>query len=281
MVLDWLTGRGRSTRDLVKEMEQLIEEGAAEGLLNEEQGEMLLSVLSFRKTIVREIMVPRTDMVCVDGASSLDELVRRMVEEGHSRVPIYEEDPEHVVGLITARDVLRFWGAPPPHPPLSEILRPAFFVPETMNLEVLLAEFRKRRVHLALAVDEYGAISGLVTMEDVLEEIVGEIQDEYDDEEPTDITAMGDEFRVDARTEVERLEERLGIELEADGEYETLGGLVFHVLGRIPEPGEVFRYKGLEITVEDADRRRVRELRIRKIAPSEGADEPGPDETEP
>jgi CBS domain containing-hemolysin-like protein len=269
MLIDWLTGRARSRRDLVREMEELIEQGAAEGVLNEEQGEMLLSVLSFRKTVVREVMVPRTEMVCLDVTASLDALVERMVVEGHSRIPLYEEDPEHAVGFVTARDVLRFWGAPPPHPPLSEFMRPAFFVPETMNLEVMLGEFKKRRVHLALAVDEYGGISGLVTLEDVLEEIVGEIQDEYD-EDQADITAFGDEFRADARTEVEKLEEHLGLELGTEGEYETLGGLVFHALGRIPKPGEVFRYKGLEITVEDADKRRVKELRIRKIAPSEG-----------
>jgi magnesium and cobalt transporter len=257
-------------------MEELIEEGTAEGVLNEEQEEMLLSVLSFRKTMVREVMVPRTEMVCVEVSEPLDDLVRKMVEEGHSRVPIYEEDAEHVVGFITARDVLRFWGSPPPHPPLAEILRPAFFIPETMNLGVLLSEFRRRRIHLAIAVDEYGGLSGLATLEDVLEEIVGEIRDEYD-EEATEIRASGDEFSVDARTEIEKLEEHLGVDLDAQGEFETAGGLVFNVLGRIPKPGEVFRYCGLEITVLDADKRRVKELKIRKIAPEElhgGAVEP-------
>ena len=260
--------RGRQNRDLVKEMEELIEEGTAEGVLNEEQEEMLLSVLSFRRTLVREVMVPRTEIVCVEISEPLDELVRRMVEEGHSRVPVYEEDIEHVVGFVTARDLLRFWGVPAPHPPLSELVRPAFFVPETMNLEVLLSELRRRRIHLAIAVDEYGGLSGLVTLEDVLEEIVGEIRDEYD-EEVAEIRATGDGITVDARTEIERVEEHLGVELGADGGYETAGGLVFQVLGRIPRTGEVFRHRGLEITVQDADKRRVKELRIRKIAPED------------
>lgn len=267
-VLDWLSGRGRQGRDLVKEMEELIEEGTAEGVLNEVQEEMLLSVLSFRKTMVREVMVPRTEMVCVDVSEPLDELVRKMVEEGHSRIPIYEEDVEHVVGFITARDVLRFWGTPPPHPPLTDILRPAFFIPETMNLGVLLSEFRRRRIHLAIAVDEYGGLSGLATLEDVLEEIVGEIRDEYD-EDVTDIRALGDEFSVDARTEIEKLEEHLGIDLGVQGEFETAGGLVFQALGRIPKSGEVFSFRGLEITVQDADKRRVKELKIRRIASEE------------
>ncbi|MBI5017547.1 MAG: HlyC/CorC family transporter [Deltaproteobacteria bacterium] len=279
-VLDWLSGRGRQDRDLVKEMEELIEEGTAEGVLNEEQEEMLLSVLSFRQTMVREVMVPRTEMVCFEVSEPLDELVRKMVEEGHSRIPLYEEDVEHVVGFVAARDVLRFWDAPPPHPPLTEMLRPAFFVPETMNLGVLLSEFRRRRIHLAIVVDEYGGLSGLATLEDVLEQIVGDIWDEYDDE-VTEIRASGDGFSVDARTEIETLEEHLGMDLAVQGEFETAGGLVFQALGRIPKPGEVFVFRGLEITVQDADKRRVKELMIRRIASEEQHGENGDSEAKP
>lgn len=267
-LLAWIRGIAREDRDLVQEMEDLIEEGTAEGVLDAGQEEMLLSILSFRHTMVREVMVPRTEMVCVEVGQPLDALVSRMVEEGHSRVPVYEDDVEHMVGFVTARDALRYWEAPEPLPPLREVMRPAYFVPGTMNLGVLLAEFRRRRIHIAIVVDEYGGISGLVTLEDVLEEIVGEIQDEYD-EEPTEIRSQGDELRVDARTEIERLEEHLGVELASNGAFETAGGLVFQVLGRIPKPGESFRYRGLEITVEDADKRRVKELRIRKIRAQE------------
>ena len=272
----WLARRAGPPRDLVKEMEVLIEAGTAQGLLNEEEEDMLLSVLAFRKTLVREVMVPRTEMVCVDAGAPLDGLARTMVEEGHSRIPVYEGDVDHVVGFVAARDVLRFWGAPPPLPPLREILRQAFFVPETMSLEALLAELRRRRLHLAIAVDEYGGVSGLVTLEDVLEEIVGDIHDEYD-EEAAEIRESGDGFRVDARTEIERLEERLDFEFGEELEYETVGGLAFQVLGRIPKPGETFRYRGLEITILDADRRRVKEVKIRRIAAPgpEGADDDG------
>jgi magnesium and cobalt transporter len=272
LFLDWITGRGRRPRDLVKEMEILIEEGTAEGVLNEEQEEMLLSVLAFRKTMVREVVVPRTEMVCVEVSESLDDLVRRMVEEGHSRIPIYEDDVEHIVGFITARDVLAYWGTPPPHPPLSEILRPAFFVPETMSLEVILGEFKRRGLHMALAVDEYGGIAGIVTLEDVLEEIVGEIRDEYD-EEQTEITEAVDGLLVDARTEIEKVEEHLGMELGAGGQYATIGGLVFHVLGRIPKTGETFRHNGLEITIQGADKRRIQELKIRRIPTAEPSED--------
>lgn len=262
LLFEWLRRRPRSDRDLVKEMESLIEEGTAEGVLNPDEEEMLLSVLSFRNTLVREVMVPRTEMLCVEVSEPLDALVRLMVEEGHSRIPVYEEDLDHVVGFVTARDVLPYWGASVPLPPLAEVLRPAYFVPETMSLETLLGEFRRRRAHLAIAVDEYGGVSGLVTLEDVLEEIVGEIQDEYD-EEDAEIREMGDGVRVDGRTEIEKLEEHLGLEFGDVGDFETVGGLVFRALGHIPKAGETFRYRGLEITVQDADKRRVKEVKIR------------------
>ncbi len=266
--LGWLRERSRGRRDLVKEMEDLIEEGTAEGVLNEDEEEMLLSVLSFRKTRVREVMVPRTEMATVEVDEPLEELVRTMVEEGHSRLPVYEEVVDHVVGFVTARDVLRFWGRPPPHPPLGEIVRPAYFVPETMSLESLLREFRRRKAHMAIAVDEYGGVSGLVTLEDVLEEIVGDIHDEYDEDAPA-FREAPDGLRVDARADIERLEEHLGLELDGDRGYETVGGLVFHALGHVPKPGESFRYQGLEVTVVDADKRRVKEVKIRRLAPPE------------
>jgi len=267
LVRDWFRRRSRPARDLVKEMEELIEVGTAEGFLNEEEEDMLLSVLSFRKTLVREVMIPRTEMVCVEVNAPLEELTKTMVEEGHSRIPVYEGDVDHVAGFVAARDVLGFCAASSPPPPLRQVLRPAFFVPETMSLEALLAELRRRRQHLAIAVDEYGGVSGLVTLEDVLEEIVGDIHDEYDDEEAAEIRESGDGFRVDARTEIEKLEERLGFELGEEIEYETVGGLAFQALGRVPKPGETFRYRGLEITVLDADKRRVKEVKIRILVP--------------
>ena len=267
-LFDWLRRQGRPRRDLMREMEDLIEEGTAEGVLNEDEDEMLLSVLSFRKRLVREVMVPRTQTACCDVTASLDELVALMLEQGHSRIPVYEGDVDHVVGFITARDVLQYWGdaARDRSVNLTQLTRPAYFIPETMSLEVLLGEFRRRRIHLAVAVDEYGGVSGRVTLEDVLEEIVGDIQDEYDEDE-AEIRESGDGLRVDARTEIERLEEHLDIDLGEQRGFETVGGLVFHVLGHIPQPGETFHYRGLEITVQDADKRRVKEVRIRNTTP--------------
>ena len=262
LLLEWIGRRIRRRRDLVREMEELIEEGTAEGVLNPDEEEMLLSVLAFRQTRVREVMVPRTQIVAIERGGTLDALVELMVAEGHSRIPVYRGDLDHVLGFVTARDVLRFWGTPPPHPPLEEVVRPACFVPETLTLEALLAEFKRNRVHLAMAVDEYGGVAGLVTLADVLEEIVGEIQDEYDLGDDAEIRETREGLRVDARTEIEKLEEHLGVDLSGEG-FETVGGLVFHALGRIPRPGETFQYRGLEITVRDADKRRVKEVSIR------------------
>ncbi len=261
--MEWIRP-GVRRRDLVREMEDLIEEGTAEGLLQPDEEEMLLSVLSFRRTRVREIMVPRTDIVAAERDEPLEAVVARMVEWGHSRIPVHEGDLDRVVGVVTARDVLRHWGQAPPHPPLGTLLHPALFVPETLTLERLLTEFKRQRTHFALAVDEYGGVSGLVTLGDVLEEIVGEIQDLHETD-AGEIEETREGLRVDARTEIEKLEERLGVDLAAQG-FETVGGLVFRELGRIPKPGETFRYRGLEITVRDADKRRVKEVTIRPLA---------------
>jgi len=261
----WIRSFTSPKRDLVREMEELFEEGTAEGVLNEEEEDMLLSVLSLRDTRVREVMVPRTEMVCIEAQEPLQTVAQTMVREGHSRVPVYQGDVDHVLGFVTARDVLRFSPSPEPGPPVRDLMRPAYFVPETMTLAALLREFRRRRIHLAIAVDEYGGVSGLATLEDVLEEIVGDIHDEYDEEEG-EIREAGDGLCVDARTEIEKLEERLGVEFGEELDCETVGGLVFQMLGHVPREGETFLYRGLEVTVLDADKRRVREVKIRKVS---------------
>ncbi len=261
----WIRSLTSPKRDLVREMEELFEEGTAEGVLNEEEEDMLLSVLSLRDTRVREVMVPRTEMVCIEAQEPLQTVAQTMVREGHSRVPVYQGDVDHVLGFVTARDVLRFSPSPEPGPPVRDLMRPAYFVPETMTLAALLREFRRRRIHLAIAVDEYGGVSGLATLEDVLEEIVGDIHDEYDEEEG-EIREAGDGLCVDARTEIEKLEERLGVEFGEELDCETVGGLVFQMLGHVPREGETFLYRGLEVTVLDADKRRVREVKIRKVS---------------
>jgi magnesium and cobalt transporter len=245
-------------------MEELIEEGTAEGLINSEEEEMLLSVLDFRSTLVREVMVPRTEMICAEVSCSVKELTRMMVEEGHSRIPVYEGEIDRVIGVAHARDLLPYWERAAETPGVGQIIRPAFFVPETMRLEMLLGEFRRRKTHIAVAVDEYGGVSGLVTLEDVLEEIVGDIRDEWDEEAETLLRETPDGWEVDARLDIETLEEKTGVELPLEGEFETVGGLCFRILGRVPTPGEKFSHGGLEFVVRSADNRRVKSVFIRK-----------------
>jgi len=265
----------RGERDLVREMEELIEEGSAEGLINSDEGEMLLSVLEFRSTLVREIMIPRTEMVCGEVNASVGEIIKLMIEGGHSRIPIYEGDVDHVVGVVHARDLLEFWGSEDNKISLVQLIRPAYFVPETMAIENLLRELRDRKVHMAIAVDEYGGVSGLATLEDVIEEIIGDIQDEWDDEDEPMVRELSDGYEVDGRCEIEELNEAIGVEMEADGEFETVGGLVLDELGRVPSPGESFTKGDFDFVVRDADKRRVKSVMIRRRKGSGGAEEDG------
>jgi magnesium and cobalt transporter len=244
------------------EMEKLIAEGSQEGVINPGESEMLLSVLEFRRTMVREVMIPRTEMSCVEVSSLLEELLGLMRGQGHSRIPVYEEKVDRIVGIVHARDLLPHWGCQAETPPIADLMRPAYFVPETMRLEKLLAEMRARKTHLAISVDEYGGVSGLITLEDILEEIVGDIQDEYDDESEVLLRKTSEGLEVSGRCDIELLEEELGRRLDAPGDFETVGGLVVSVMGRIPKAGERFVYEGLEFKVRDVDTRRVRAVTI-------------------
>lgn len=269
----WMSGRARTRQELVREMEELIEEGSAEGVIDSEEEEMLLGVLGFRRLMVREVMIPRTEMICLDVASTLTELIKRMVDQGHSRIPVYEGDVDHVTGVAHARDLLEYWGRDEAAPGLRDLLRPAFFVPETMRLEQLLGEFRHRKVHIAVVVDEYGGVSGMVTLEDVLEEIVGDIRDEWDDEAELMVRETAQGLEVDARCEIEMLEDQLNRPLETAGDFETVGGLVFHAMGRIPTVGERFELDGLEFVIRDADNRRVKTVSVQRVTQGEGTGE--------
>lgn len=255
-------GVGTGNRDLMREMEELIVEGSEEGVINSGESEMLLSVLEFRQTLVREVMIPRTEMSCIEVTSSLEELIGLMKDQGHSRIPVYEEKVDHIVGIVHARDLLTHWDCDIQTPPITDLKRSAYFVPETMRLEKLLAEMRARKTHLAISVDEYGGVSGLITLEDILEEIVGDIQDEYDDESEVLLRKTPEGLEVSGRCDIELLEEELGRELDAPGEFETVGGLVVSVMGRIPKAGECFVHDGLEFKVRDVDTRRVRAVTI-------------------
>ena len=231
--------------------------------LDEREVRMIHGVVRLDKTTAREIMVPRVDMVAAEIGTPIAEMAEQMVTGGHSRVPVYKEDLDHIEGVAYARDVLRHLVQNKDTSAMlvESLIRPALFTPEYKTLEGLLNEFQQKRVHMAIVVDEYGGVSGLVTIEDLLEEIVGEIQDEFDLGEP-EIETVGDsEFMIDARVGIDQLNELLNVSVEADG-FDTLGGFVYHRLGKIPSPGDAVEYDGLRIEVVSTVGRRIKRLRV-------------------
>ena len=253
--------RGRSRALTEKELQDAINSSEEEGILNESEGDMLQSIFEFGDTIVREVMVPRTDMVCCPAHATLSDFLKLIIHSGHSRVPLYEGSTDKIVGVVYAKDLLRNWGASDDSLKLTDVMRTPYFIPETKRIDDLLMDFRTRRVHMAIAVDEYGGTSGLITIEDLLEEIVGDIQDEYDLEVPW-LQAQDDgTLLVDARANVEELEEYYDIEIPRE-KFDTVGGYLFHLLGKVPQKGEKVSDNGLVLMVEESDERKVAKVRV-------------------
>jgi len=233
-----------------------------------EEKEMLTGVLEVAQTQVREVMVPRSQMVVIERDQSLEEMLDVIISSGHSRFPVIGEDRDEIVGILLAKDVLRFFADPGRTVlDLDQIVRPAAVIPESKRLNALLREFRDSRNHMAIVVDEYGGVSGLLTIEDVLEEIVGEIDDEHDPEEDDDITPDKDAkgrpcFSVKALTRIEDFNEYFGSDFTEEEDYDTIGGLMMHELGRLPRLGEKMEYGGFSFCVTRADSRRIDTLQV-------------------
>lgn len=255
-----------------EEIEAFIDVGTREGILEPEQGEMLWSIVDFRDTQVRSVMTPRIDMICAPVEASLDTLAERFIESGHSRIPLYESSIDHVVGILHIRDVLRALRLPEPTP-VKEMIKPPLFIPETKALGELLKELQARFQQVAIVVDEYGGTAGLVTVEDLIEEIVGEIMDEHEalvaELEPLENGA----WRLDGRAHIELLDELFQVEVE-NPEYETVAGLIFTSLGHVPQVGEKVDRLGLRFTVEAVADRRIQTVRVeRSPEPAEDGEE--------
>jgi putative hemolysin len=243
-----------------EELKILVERGGQQGILEAEEEQMIHAVIELGDQRIHEVMVPRIAMVSLAADATMEQAIDTVIEEGHSRIPVYEESIDEIVGILYAKDLLPFLkGSVTERPALRAILRTPVFVPESMSVDDLLHEFQRRKVHLAIVLDEYGGTAGLVTIEDLLEEIVGEIQDEYDEEEPLIVRLSDDEARIDGRADVDDLAElfdtSLGLE-DAD-EYDTVGGLIYHRIGGVPKPGDQVVVGGLTLTVETTDGRRV------------------------
>ncbi len=263
-----------------EELRLIVERGGEQGILEAEEEQMINSIIELGSRRLHEVMIPRIAIVALAASATLDEAIDLVVEEGHSRIPVYEESIDEVVGILYAKDLLPILkSSSGPRPALRSLLRTPVFVPESMTIDDLLHEFQRRKVHIAIVLDEYGGTAGLLTIEDLLEEIVGEIQDEYDTEEPMVVRLSDDEARVDGRADVDDLAEIFDTELglEDADEYDTVGGLVYHRIGGVPSPGDVVEVDGLILTVETIDGRRVGKVLVARKRPAEG-DDPRPDE---
>ena len=248
------------------EIRTIVTEGHREGLLEEEACEMIEGVIELGDADVSEIMTPRTDMHMIHVGMPWDKMVAYAIDVGHTRIPIFDKNRDDIIGILYSKDLLVELAkdSDEPRQKLSDIIRPAYFVPETKAVNDLLTEFQKTRSHMAIVLDEYGGVSGLVTIEDVLEEIVGEIIDEYDEDVVEEIKKI-DELTCEAlgRTHVDEINDEMGLDLPDDGDFDTIGGFVFSELGRVPTPGETFVWRDtVRITVLEASRRRIERLRL-------------------
>ena len=234
------------------------------------QGELLRSVVEFPETLVKEAMTPRTDVFSIDVTTPFQEALHKLLAEGHSRIPVYKEDFDNIVGILHIRDLLEpLAGSPDAWPETIEpLMHEPFFAPETQKVSELLSLMKKQAQHMAIVVDEFGGTAGIITLEDIIEELVGDIRDEYDDEEDSPHVVKIDEglWVVDARMSIYDLRDTIGVMLPDTGEYESLGGFVVAAHGTIPEPGEVIMAPGAKITVISSDARRVEKCEIRLIS---------------
>lgn len=254
--------------NLRESLEDVLEEEAGndESLTGEEL-HMLRNLLGFKDVRVEDVMVPRADITAVDEKTSLEDLGGLFTESGHSRLPVYKQSLDYPIGMVHIKDLVVMLAGKAPKVPLKALIRDILFAPPSMPALDLLLRMQASRSHMALVVDEYGGTDGLVTIEDLIEEIVGEIEDEYDDQDgPQIVTRSGDILEAQARLPIDQLEEKLGITLvDEDEDIDTLGGLVFTLAGRVPQRGEMIIHKnGIEFEVRDADPRRIKTLRIRR-----------------
>jgi putative hemolysin len=256
-----------------EELMILVERGGEQGEIEAEEQQMIGAVLELGDQHVHEVMVPRIDISALPVTATLDEMIATIVRDGHSRIPIYDESIDNVIGILYAKDLLPLLKGGR-QPDLRKIVRPPVFVPESISVDDLLHQLQRQKVHIAIVLDEYGGTAGLVTIEDLIEEIVGEIQDEYDVEEPMIEPLDDDRARVDGRASVDDLTTHFGIELDEDDreQYDTVGGLVYHEIGGVPNVGDSVEVDGLTLTVETTDGRRVGKVLVVRRAPADDHD---------
>jgi putative hemolysin len=253
-----------------EEIKTLVDAGQEEGVIEEDEKAMIYSIFAFGDTAAREVMIPRIDIVAVEINTPLNEALQVIVAAGHSRIPVYRDNIDNIQGILYAKDFLEWWHEDVNDRSLANLLRPAYFVPESKMLDDLLAELQQRKVHIAVVVDEYGGTAGLVTIEDILEEIVGEIQDEYDSEEaPFQVTGE-DEYVFNSRIDLDDVNQMLDTHLPTE-QGDTLGGFIYSQLGKVPAAGEVILFDGYSFEVMSVVNRRIKKVRVRRQSPADDA----------
>lgn len=266
LIIAWLGFVDRAARPSTSTTPAPATDPSESGTPRAEETRLLRSVVDFGETLVREVMTPRPDIVAIQSSATVDELRTLVREQEYSRLPVYAENLDNIVGLVVVKDLIQKADAVPGSAKITEIMRPAAFVPETKRVADLLREFQRKRFQLAIVVDEYGGTAGLVTVEDVVEELVGDIRDEYDSEADPIVHEPDDAYVFSGKVATSDMTDRLGVQIDGDG-FETVGGYVLARVGRVPAVGERFTADGLAIEILEAERRRIHKVRIRRLAP--------------
>ncbi|MCF6300591.1 MAG: CBS domain-containing protein [Proteobacteria bacterium] len=261
----WLAKIANMFKDKPKNREDLVKtlvESHSNGLLDIDALNMMKGALKVSELQVRQVMIPRAQMVVIPKVSSMDEILPIIVESGHSRFPVVGEDKDELEGILLAKDLLKFFVDHQQNFKLSELIRPAIVIPESKQVNILLNEFRTRRNHMAIVIDEYGGVAGLVTIEDILEEIVGEIDDEFDgQEDPYILKTKENTYRINALTTIEDFNKHFNFDFN-NSEFDTIGGLIASFAGRLPETGEIIKIAGMSFLIAKADKRKIEFIEI-------------------
>lgn len=251
-----------------REIKEVLDESEERGLIDEDQGDMIEGIFDLTQTVAREIMIPRTHIVSLAADADRAAVLRTIIDSGHSRIPVYRDNIDQIVGMVYAKDLLPLCLEGETEWDVTEIAREAYFVPETKPIKDLLDELRIIKSHLAVIVDEYGGTSGIVTIEDIIEEIIGEIRDEHDIEEEPFVRQDDNSVIVSARVPLDDFEKRFEISLPRGG-YDTLGGFIIHLMGRVPRSGEELLYGDLKLRIHGGDQKRITRVRVETPTPSE------------
>lgn len=255
----------RSHEYIKNQIEKILSKAQHYGEMDKSSKKMIENILDFTHILAREIMVPRTEIRAVSTQATIEEIIAAVIESRHTRIPVYRDTVDNIIGILNVKDLLIFWTRQITKEDILTILTKPYYIPETKSTHLLFQELKENKKHIAIVIDEYGGTSGLVTLEDLLEEIVGEIHDEHETITVTDgiFPEPDGTLIIDGRTEIEKIEEYLNISL-AKGRYETLGGFILNSIKRIPLTGEKFQIEGLEILIENADERSIKKVKLKK-----------------